>query len=148
MLTLKVRRAVQIEGLSKRAAARRFGIDSRTVTKMMTHSVPQGYVRTKLPVRPKLDPFIAIIDGVAVGDLGRIGAWIATEDPRAAGDTLNANLGAIDRLETFPHMGPRGRAANTYERLVAGTPDIIVYELQNKPTSLIVVAIFHGSQNR
>ena len=41
---LKVRYAVQIEGLSKRAAARRFGIDPRTVDKMMRFSVPRGYV--------------------------------------------------------------------------------------------------------
>ena len=31
----RVRYAVQIEGLSHRAAARRFGIDPRTVAKMM-----------------------------------------------------------------------------------------------------------------
>jgi len=68
---LRVRRAVQIEGLSKRAAARRFGIDPRTVTKMMTHAVPQGYVRTKPPVRPKLDPFIAIIDKILADDKSR-----------------------------------------------------------------------------
>ena len=68
---LWVRRAVQIEGLSKRAAARRFGIDPRTVTKMMTHSVPQGYVRTKRPVRPKLDPFIPIIDKMLADDKSR-----------------------------------------------------------------------------
>jgi transposase len=65
---LRVRRAVQIEGLSKRAAARRFGIDPRTVTKMMTFSVPQGYVRTKPPVRPKLDPFIGTIDKILAED--------------------------------------------------------------------------------
>ena len=45
-LYAQVRYAVQIEGLSKRAAARRFGIDPRTVSKMMTFSVPPGYVRT------------------------------------------------------------------------------------------------------
>ena len=89
-----------------------------------------------------------VVDEVALGDLERIGAWIATEDPRAARDTLNAILGSIDRLGTFPHMGPRGRAANTFERMVAGTPYIVVYELQHKPTALIVVAIFRGSQNR
>ena len=32
---LKVRHAVRIEGLSERATARRFGIDPRTVNKMM-----------------------------------------------------------------------------------------------------------------
>ncbi len=39
-LYLKVRHAVRIEGLSERAAARRFGIDPRTVNKMMKSSVP------------------------------------------------------------------------------------------------------------
>ena len=68
---LRVRRGVQIEGLSKRAAARRFGIDPRTVSKMMMFSVPQGYVRTKPPVRPKLDPFIAIIDKILTDDKSR-----------------------------------------------------------------------------
>src|SRR3990170_4039909 len=63
-LYAQVRYAVQIEGLSKRAAARRFGLDPRTVGKMMMFSVPPGYVRTKPPVRPKLDPFIAIIDKI------------------------------------------------------------------------------------
>jgi transposase len=66
-LYAQVRYAVQIEGLRKRAAARRFGIDPRTVSKMMRFSVPPGYVRTKPPVRPKLDPFIAIIDKI-LGD--------------------------------------------------------------------------------
>ena len=39
-LYLKVRHAVRIEGLSERATARRFGIDPRTVNKMMKFSVP------------------------------------------------------------------------------------------------------------
>jgi len=68
---LKVRYAVQIEGLSKRAAARRFGLDPRTVDKMMKFSVPQGYVRTKPPVRPKLDPFTSIIDKILADDKSR-----------------------------------------------------------------------------
>ena len=65
---LKVRYAVQVEGLSKRAAARRFGIDPKTVDKMMKFSVPPGYLRSKPPVRPKLDPFIPIIDKILDDD--------------------------------------------------------------------------------
>jgi hypothetical protein len=38
----KVRYAVQIEGISRREAARRFGIDPRTVAKMLSFSVPLG----------------------------------------------------------------------------------------------------------
>jgi transposase len=57
--------------LSERAAARRFGIDPRTVAKMLAFSVPPGYRRTKPPVRPKLDAVIAIIDGILAQDKGR-----------------------------------------------------------------------------
>src|SRR5436305_2544635 len=70
-LDLKVRHAVRIEGLSERAAARRFGIDARTVNKMMKFSVPPGYRRSKPPMKPKLGPFIAIIDAILAEDKGR-----------------------------------------------------------------------------
>ena len=46
----RVRHAVMIEGLSQREAARCFGIDPRTVRKMLSYSVPPGYVRTRPPV--------------------------------------------------------------------------------------------------
>ena len=65
---LKVRHAVRIEGLSERAAARRFGIDPRTVNKMMKFSVPPGYKRKKPPAKPKLDPFIPVIDRILRDD--------------------------------------------------------------------------------
>ena len=64
----RVRYAVRIEGLSERAAARRFGIDPRTVSKMMKFSVPPGYVRKKPPAKPKLDPFIPVIDSILRDD--------------------------------------------------------------------------------
>ncbi len=65
---LKVRHAVRIEGLSERSTARRFGLDPRTVAKMVRFSVPPGYVRKKPPARPKLDPFIALIDSILRDD--------------------------------------------------------------------------------
>ncbi len=68
---LKVRYAVQIEGLGKRAAARRFGIDPMTVDKMMKFSVPRGYVRSKPPVRPKLDAFTDVIEAILAADKDR-----------------------------------------------------------------------------
>src|SRR3981081_2029846 len=68
---LKVRHAVRIEGLSERAAARRFGIDPRTVAKMMKFSVPPGYRRKKPPAKPKLDPFIPVIERILRDDKSR-----------------------------------------------------------------------------
>src|SRR5690349_16845483 len=67
----RVRYAVQIEGLSRREAARQFGIDPRTVAKMLAFSVPPGYRRRRPPARPKLDPFTGIIDGILAEDEGR-----------------------------------------------------------------------------
>ena len=70
-LYAQVRYAVQIEGLSRREAARRYGIDPRTVAKMMVFSVPPGYRRSKPPARPKLGPFIGLIDQILEEDKRR-----------------------------------------------------------------------------
>src|SRR6202165_3261805 len=70
-LYAQVRRAVYVEGISQREAARRFGIDPRTVAKMLAFSVPPGYRRSRPPARPKLDPFTGIIDGILTEDEGR-----------------------------------------------------------------------------
>ena len=67
----RVRYAVQIDGISRREAARRFGIDPRTVAKMLRFSVPPGYRRRGPPKRPKLDPFVGIIDRILEEDKGR-----------------------------------------------------------------------------
>ena len=66
-----VRYAVQIEGLSRREAARRFGLDPRTVSKMLAFSVPPGYRRSRPPARPKLDRFVGIIDQILEEDKAR-----------------------------------------------------------------------------
>jgi transposase len=67
----QVRRAVYVEGLSRREAARRFGIDPRTVAKMLAFSVPPGYRRSRPPARPKLDPFVGIIERILEEDKSR-----------------------------------------------------------------------------
>ena len=66
----QVRRAVYVEGMSRREAARRFGIDPRTVAKMLAFSVPPGYRRSRPPARPKLDPFVGLIDRILEEDKG------------------------------------------------------------------------------
>jgi transposase len=64
----QVRQAVRIEGLSRRETARRFGIDPRTVAKMLMFSVPPGYRRSRSPARPKLDRFVGLIDQMLEDD--------------------------------------------------------------------------------
>ena len=67
-LYARVRHACRVEGLSQRETARRFGIDTKTVRKMLAFSVPPGYRRSKPPARPKLDPFTPIIDRILEAD--------------------------------------------------------------------------------
>src|SRR5271156_4545683 len=93
----RVRYAVQIEGLSHRAAARRFGIDPRTVAKMMKFTAPPGYVRTKPPAKPKLD---SVHPGDRPGSLRR---QVAPEETTTYGKAdLRASPGRI-RLHGRPH---------------------------------------------
>ena len=61
-LYLRVRLACHVEGLSQREAASRFGIARETVRKMLRHSEPPGYRRWERAKRPKLDPYVGIID--------------------------------------------------------------------------------------
>lgn len=64
----RVRHAVFVLGMSRREAARVFGIDRRTVDKMLKFSVPPGYRRSKPVRRPKLDAFTGIIDQILEAD--------------------------------------------------------------------------------
>jgi len=60
-LYARVRHAVMIEGLSQREAARRFGIDPRTVKKMLRYSVPPGQPATPHTASPHVDQFYAAL---------------------------------------------------------------------------------------
>jgi len=64
----RVRRAVQVEGMSMRQAAREFGLSRKTIRKMLAYSVPPGYARKKPVLRPKLGPWLGIIDQILEDD--------------------------------------------------------------------------------
>ena len=68
---LRVRRAVMVDGLSIREAARTFGLHRDTVRKMLAYSVPPGYRRQSPPRRPKLEPFTGVIERILEDDLRR-----------------------------------------------------------------------------
>ena len=66
----EVRRAVLVEGKSKREVSRIYGINRRTVSKMCEHAVPPGYVRKKLKQYPKLGGYIKYIEEMLRSDEG------------------------------------------------------------------------------
>ena len=67
-LYAKIRHAVMVDGLSRREAAKRFGVHRNTITKMLSFSVPPGYRRRERPASKKLGPYMAWIDAILEGD--------------------------------------------------------------------------------
>ena len=86
-----------------------------------------------------------VVDVAAWGDLNDIGAWIAKDSPQAARRVLRAILA---KLPAFPRLARPGRVSGTHERRVAGTPYIIVYEIQDEPDAIVVIAVAHGARQR
>ena len=64
----RIRRAVQVDGMSIRQAAREFGLSRKSIRKMLQFSLPPGYERKKPVARPKLGPWLGIIDQILVED--------------------------------------------------------------------------------
>ena len=69
-LYARIRRAVMVNGLSRREAARRFGVHRNTISKMLLYSVPPGYRRRERPASKKLGPQTAWIDAILEADRG------------------------------------------------------------------------------
>jgi len=57
-----------VDGMSIRQAARDFGLARKTIRKMPQFSLPPGYERKKPIQRPKLGPWLGIIDQILVDD--------------------------------------------------------------------------------
>jgi transposase len=64
----RIRRAIQVDGMSQREAARQFGLALKTIRKMLAYSIPPGYERKKPVVKPKLGPWLGIIDEILEDD--------------------------------------------------------------------------------
>ncbi len=67
-LYARVRRAVVVEKMSEREAARQFGLARETVRKMLRYSAPPGYRRQQPARRPKLDAWVGAIDQILEDD--------------------------------------------------------------------------------
>jgi toxin ParE1/3/4 len=71
-------------------------------------------------------------------------AGIARDSPAAAQKVGQRILDAAEKLRRFPHMGRPGRAEDTRELVVSGTPHIFAYRI--RATRIVVRAILHGAQ--
>jgi toxin ParE1/3/4 len=78
----------------------------------------------------------------ALHDLEAMHAYIAEDNPRAAGNTVEVIVSGIDALGRHSEMGRRGRMAGTRELIAY--PYIIAYRA--KKGAIEIIAIIHGSR--
>jgi len=63
-----VRRAVLVDGASQREASREFGVNRRTVRKMVENAIPPAYDAQKPRRKPKMEGFLAHIESMLKED--------------------------------------------------------------------------------
>ena len=64
----RVRIDYERNGLSQRELSRKYGLHRYTIRKMLEFSIPPGYQRKNPPNKPKLAPFIGVIDVILESD--------------------------------------------------------------------------------
>ena len=65
---IEIRRKVLVKGVSKRQILRQSGMHWKTLQKILTHSSPPGYQRTKPIEKPKIGPFLERIKQILQAD--------------------------------------------------------------------------------
>jgi transposase len=63
-----IRRAVLVEGTSKRSVCRQYRIAHKTLQKVLAHSEPPGYSQSLPRPKTKLGPYLAIIEEILAAD--------------------------------------------------------------------------------
>jgi transposase len=64
-----IRRQVLVQGASKRAVCRRYGIAHKTLQKILAHSEPPGYRQQAPRPQTKLGPYLGAIEEILASDL-------------------------------------------------------------------------------
>jgi plasmid stabilization system protein ParE len=80
--------------------------------------------------------------------IAAIHRYIAERNPVAATRVVARIHAAAERLREFPRIGHLGVVPGTYEWVVKGLPYIIVHEVDPDRAEVLILAVFHGAQDR
>lgn len=80
----------------------------------------------------------------AIRDLAELRAYIARDNPAAAGRVAAAILERVALLKAHPMLGRAGRIHTTRELVVAGTPYTLVYLPEADQITLL--RVFHQAR--
>lgn len=85
-------------------------------------------------------------DPRALRDLEEIRAFIAADNPEAAGRVAERIKTSILRLSEFPLLGRQTQVPDLRVFAIPGTPYVIYYQVLL--THAEIVAVFHGARRR
>ena len=81
----------------------------------------------------------------AIANLEQLHVYISDRNPDAAQAAAERIIAAVASLERFPYMGRVGRAPETRELVVPGTPFVIPYRATDD--RVIILAVLRAEQN-
>ena len=148
----EVRRLIYTKEKSKRAVCKEYSLHWKTLKKILAHEEPPGYRQQKPRVRPKLDPFIPIIQEILEQDktapkkqrhtIKRIFDRLRTEHEYTGGITIVSEAVRELRMATaevfVPLSHPPGEAQFDFgeaEVVLQGTPTKVAYCVMSLPYS-------------
>ena len=77
----------------------------------------------------------------AIYDLQALRRYIAQDNVKAANRIVNKVLNSVKLLPEQPSIGRQGRAPNTRELIISGTPYIVPYRVKN--STIEILRVFH-----
>jgi toxin ParE1/3/4 len=80
----------------------------------------------------------------ALKNLDDEAAYIAKDNPRAAGEIVNRILDSVEALAEHTAIGRPGRVPGTRELVVTGTPYLVPYRVKGRTVEIL--RVFHGSR--
>ena len=76
--------------------------------------------------------------------LREIRAYIALDNPDAAGRMATRIVAVVELLRAHPHLGRAGAEPGNRELVIGGTPYIVLYRFQRR--RITITTIWHAAQ--
>ena len=80
----------------------------------------------------------------ALADLEDAYLYVARDKPDAAARLVGQIEEGADKLSMHLHLGRPGRVAGTRELVIAGTPFLVIYRIEDDQA--IILAVLHGAR--
>ena len=82
----------------------------------------------------------------AEADLNEIFDYLADQEPAAAARTYQLINDRVSLLADYPGLGRPGRVVGTRELVIAQTPYVVAYTVDQTVEAVVVLRVLHGAR--